>query len=254
MIFLIHIFTIKTLIVQYIMINLINYLNKNLKILPTLENKLAFLNFEFKRFKKIGEGKSRNVFAINNIFCIKIAKNYNGIQQNKTEINISTNIKNQILLSKVFYYDQIEYTYEIMKIYNKVNDLMFEKLWKFKLFDLICLLDNFSSSKYSTKNMLKNLNLLFLHEMQNPALNFQIFHTVYEFFVAIQHSPSNSNLHNLLSLFTMIKENIHIDYSEFNSSRNWGIDTDNTLKIIDYGLTQSQLTTNNINYKSLLNL
>ncbi|MFA6941679.1 MAG: hypothetical protein WCQ54_12000 [Clostridiaceae bacterium] len=60
--------------------------------------KLFYLNeYEIsKRYKYLGEGISRKVFAIDDNYVIKIAKNRNGYYQNKVEQFIYTNVNDQL--------------------------------------------------------------------------------------------------------------------------------------------------------------
>ncbi len=78
-------------------------------------------------YKYIGGGSSRKVFNLNNGYVIKIAKNNAGIEQNKTEVNISEKDMSG-RFAKVVQFSR-NYKYIIMRKAHKIKDISY--IWNY---------------------------------------------------------------------------------------------------------------------------
>lgn len=101
--------------------------NNSIKKFTELNNFSDRKKYANDHFKMIGEGTGRYVYDINNEFVLKLAKNNKGVEQNKTEINISENNKYNDVIAKIFDYDKSG-IYVIQQKANKITKQSFKKI------------------------------------------------------------------------------------------------------------------------------
>lgn len=96
---------------KFIVTTICEYLNEqvlsndNIKKITQLTKFSDRKKYADENFKMIGKGTGRYVYDINNIFVLKLAKNNKGIEQNKTEINISKSGKYNDIIANIVEYD-----------------------------------------------------------------------------------------------------------------------------------------------------
>jgi len=96
---------------KFIATTIREYLNEQVLSSDNIENFTQLTKFSDRKkyadenFKIIGKGTGRYVYDINNDFVLKLAKNNKGIEQNKTEINISKSGKYNDITANIVEYD-----------------------------------------------------------------------------------------------------------------------------------------------------
>jgi hypothetical protein len=96
---------------KFIATTIREYLNEQVLSSDNIENFTRLTKFSDRKkyadenFKMIGRGTGRYVYDINNDFVLKLAKNNKGVEQNKTEINISKSGKYNDITANIAEYD-----------------------------------------------------------------------------------------------------------------------------------------------------
>ncbi len=97
--------------IKFIKTTILEYLNEqvlspndiiNFKQLHKFSDRKKYAD---ENYKMINKGSSRYVYDINNEYVLKLAKNNKGIEQNKTEINISKSGKYNDIIANIIEYD-----------------------------------------------------------------------------------------------------------------------------------------------------
>lgn len=161
-----------------------------------------------RSLEKIGEGSSRMVFKLDNDKCIKIAKNKFGIAQMTSECKISENGFDEVF-TKVFEYDHEFHIWSICELCRTATDEDFEKILgvpfsiiEAKIEDLIY---DFKEDNYE------------------------------EIDSELEKSPKAVEFMNKL-VSTINAAGLHNTAYDFEMVENYGVTSDGSIKIIDYGL------------------
>ena len=193
-------------------------LNEKLKELSQLPSFNKRINFCKNNFEYICGGTARKVFGINENFVLKLAYNEKGLAQNEVEND--------------FYLQGLSFV-------NKIHDSCSNGSWL--IFDRV---KTFKSKKQLKNNIEKSL-----------GLDFESFINILE--VKDKYTSGNNSEHSsFMDCYRKIEEKNEKDFNknredfldmlgntdlmcgDFTRFSSWGLDNNNQLKLVDYGLSK----------------
>jgi hypothetical protein len=113
-------------------------------------------NYADENFKFLNKGTGRYVYDINNEYVLKLANNNKGIEQNKTEINISESGKYYDIIANVIEYDK-NGLYLIQKKANEITEEEFTNITGLKVQSFLSYNKNWESKNPKFYNKVNSL-------------------------------------------------------------------------------------------------
>jgi len=113
-------------------------------------------NYADENFKFLNKGTGRYVYVINNEYVLKLANNNKGIEQNKTEINISESGKYNDIIASVIEYDK-NGLYLIQQKANEITEQEFTNITGLKVQGFLSYNKNWESKNPKFYNKVNSL-------------------------------------------------------------------------------------------------
>jgi len=113
-------------------------------------------NYADENFKFLNKGTGRYVYVINNEYVLKLANNNKGIEQNKTEINISESGKYNDIIASVIEYDK-NGLYLIQQKANEITEQEFTNITGLKVQGFLSYNKNWESKNPKFYNKVDSL-------------------------------------------------------------------------------------------------
>lgn len=106
----------------------------------SLDERITSSQWYARRLEKIGQGMSRSVYSLDSKKVLKIALDKNGIEQNRTEIELSSRMRN-LSIAKIYDYDDDRMWIVAEKIDTFKDEEQFEKETGWREDDLLTVLE-----------------------------------------------------------------------------------------------------------------
>ena len=222
---------------------------------PDIYARITLLNLYAKKHlgEPIGEGSSRNVWALSGNKALKIANDYKpeaGIEQNKQEVDLSTNPKTKDGVAHVLDYDP-EYKWIIMEL---VKPIRFETAVEylgidspsFEQFLSLVLAGKKPASPQLLKTILTGkLNMakddLVYHEKRNDVRGIKytkIEIENYEKMLQQLNGPKIGRLITTLNALLALKQELGLHTDDLIRTEHFGLTSDGRIVALDYGFSQ----------------